>query len=271
MQVKAITRYLGLAFCVLVLVFLYAPVITNFIFSLNSDRFPTLPLGEFTLQWYRLILADDLVIQAFMNTLQVGLIVAPIATLMGFSAAYADYRFEFLGKKTVLVFALMPPLIPLVVIGLAMLAYLSRMGISGTLTAIIVSHIVLTSPFAMAIIRLRFSQIDSDLEYAAQNLGASNWRAFREVIFPMVKTSVLAAFLMCLAVSFDEYAVTWFVGGLEETSSVRVLSFLQSAVSPRINAIGSITFLVSISLILTAQYFIFRKLSSESGLTKPAK
>ncbi|KIC08601.1 polyamine ABC transporter permease [Leisingera sp. ANG-M1] len=253
-----------LAFTGLALVFLYAPILTNFVFSLNSDRFPTIPLGGFTLEWYRLILADALVIDAFKNTIKIALIVAPVATLMGFAAAYADYRFNFLGKKLVLVFALMPPLIPLVVIGLAMLAYLSRIGLSGTLPAIIVSHIVLTSPFAMAIIRLRFSQIDGDLEFAAQNLGASNWRAFRAVIIPSTKTSVLAAFLLCMAVSFDEYAVTWFVGGLEETSSVRILSFLQSAVSPRINAIGSITFVTSISLILGAQFLVLRRLTKDA-------
>ncbi len=265
MRVSAFTRRLTLAFVGLALAFLYAPILTNFVFSLNSDRFPTIPLGDFTLDWYRLILMDDLVLSAFANTIKVALIVAPIATFMGFCAAYADYRFNFVGKKLVLIFALMPPLVPLVVIGLAMLAYLSRIGLSGTLPAIIISHIVLTSPFAMAIIRLRFSQIDADLEFAAQNLGASNWRAFKEVIIPSVKTSVLAAFLLCMAVSFDEYAVTWFVGGLEETSSVRILSFLQSAVSPRINAIGSITFITSISLILGAQFLVIRRLKKDAS------
>lgn len=265
MRVSAFTRGLTLAFVGLALAFLYAPILTNFVFSLNSDRFPTIPLGDFTLDWYRLILTDDLVLSAFANTIKVALIVAPIATFMGFCAAYADYRFNFIGKKLILIFALMPPLVPLVVIGLAMLAYLSRIGLSGTLPAIIISHIVLTSPFAMAIIRLRFSQIDADLEFAAQNLGASNWRAFREVIIPSVKTSVLAAFMLCMAVSFDEYAVTWFVGGLEETSSVRILSFLQSAVSPRINAIGSITFITSISLILGAQFLVMRRLKKDAS------
>ena len=167
-------------------------------------------------------------------------------------------------KKQEGVFIALFALSTLVVIGLAMLAYLSRIGLSGTLPAIVVSHIVLASPFAMAIIRLRFSQIDGDLEFAAQNLGASNWRAFREVIIPSTKTSVFAAFLLCMAVSFDEYAVTWFVGGLEETTSVRILSFLQSAVSPRINAIGSITFVTSITLILGALALILRRLTKEA-------
>lgn len=261
MRVSTFTRRLTITFASLALIFLYAPIITNFVFSLNSDRFPTIPLGDFTLEWYRLIFADALVIDAFKNTIKIALIVAPIATAMGFAAAYADYRFNFVGKRLVLIFALMPPLIPLVVIGLAMLAYLSRIGLSGTLPAIVVSHIVLTSPFAMAIIRLRFSQIDGDLEFAAQNLGATNWRAFWEVIIPATKTSVLAAFLLCMAVSFDEYAVTWFVGGLEETSSVRILSFLQSAVSPRINAIGSITFITSITLIMGAQFLVLGRLT----------
>ncbi|MES0884408.1 ABC transporter permease [Roseibium sp. SCP14] len=259
MRVSARTKTVFRLFCFLILAFLYAPIVTNFVFSLNSDRFPTIPLGEATLDWYRLAFTDDLLRSALLNSVIVGAIVAPVSTLMGFAAAYADYRFNFFGKRLILVLALLPPLIPLVVIGLAMLAYLSRIGLSGTLPAIVASHIVLTSPFAMAIIRLRFAQIDGDLEFAAQNLGASNWRAFREVIIPSTKTAVLAAALLCLAVSFDEYAVTWFVGGLNETTSVRILSFLQSAVSPRINAIGSVTFIVSITLILGAQFLLLRK------------
>ncbi|MEH6442708.1 MAG: ABC transporter permease [Oceanospirillaceae bacterium] len=262
MRVSKNTRLMFKAYCVCIVLFLYAPIITNFVFSFNSDRFPTLPLGSFTWQWYHLAFADELLHEAFGNTLLIGLISAPIATFLGFAAAYADYRFNFLGKKILLVFALLPPLVPLVVVGLAMLAYLSRLGMSGTVEAIIVSHIVLAAPFAMAVIRLRFEQIDSNLEYAAQNLGASNWRAFYEVVIPSTKTAVFAAFLLCFAVSFDEYAVSWFVGGLHETTSVRILSFLQSAVSPRINAIGSVTFIVSITLILSAQILLMKRTKS---------
>ncbi|KZK79041.1 Inner membrane ABC transporter permease protein YdcV [Pseudovibrio sp. Ad13] len=263
MHLSQATRITLMVLCAGALAFLYAPIMANFVFSLTTDRFPTLPISGFSTQWYELAFGDDLVIRALLNTALVALIVAPLSTFLGFTAAYTDYRFNFVGKKLLMVFALLPPLVPLVVSGLAMLAYLSRVGLSGNLSAIVISQIVLVSPFAMAIIRLRLSQIDDDLEFAAQNLGASNWRAFWEVIIPLTKTSVFAAFLLSFAVSFDEYAVTWFVGGLNETASVRVLSFLQSAVSPRINAIGSFTFVVSMSLILCAQFITLRRFSKE--------
>ena len=250
-------------FCVLVLLFLYAPIAANFVFSFNSDRFPSLPLGELTLDWYKIALSNEQLSTAFRNTVVVGFLSAPIATLLGFASAYADYRFNFIGKRLILVIVLLPPLVPLVVIGLAMLAYFSRIGLSGTLPAVIVAHIALTAPLAMAIIRLRFAQVDTQLELAAQNLGATNWRAFYEVILPSTKASVGAAALLCIAVSFDEYAVTWFVGGFQETVAVRVLGYLQSAVSPSINAIGSITFAVSMSLIVYAQFLLLRRLAED--------
>lgn len=264
MRTSPILRAILLTSVGFAFVFLYAPILSSFVFSFNSDRFPTLPLGEFTFDWYRLAYSDELVRNAFGNSLIVGLTVAPVATLIGFGAAYADYRLNFLGKRFWMVFSLLPPLVPVVVVGLAMLVYFSRIGISGTLAAVIVSHIVLTAPFAMAVIRLRLAQIDDNIEYAARNLGASDWRSVGLVIWPATRGSVLAAFMMCLAVSLDEYAVAWFIGGLNETVAVRILSSLQSAVTPQINAIGSVTFITTLGLILGSLALIARSRRRDS-------
>jgi spermidine/putrescine transport system permease protein len=95
--------------------------------------------------------------------------------------------------------------------------------------------------------------MDPSLESAAWNLGAGPWRALALVVVPFTAPAILAAFFITMAVSFDEFAVAWFVGGLEETLPVRVLSSLQGQVSPRINAIGTIVFAVSIALVVVAQ------------------
>ncbi|WP_029008911.1 ABC transporter permease [Azospirillum halopraeferens] len=250
---RALLAYLGL-----VLLFAFAPIAAGFVFSVNSDRFPSLPLGSFTLDWYRAVFEDALVVESFRNSLLVGLAAAPLATLIGFAAAYADYRFRFFGQRAVLVLGLLPPTIPVVILGVAMLAFLARLGLAGTLTAVIVCHVVVCAPFAMAVARLRFAQIDPDLEIAAQNLGASDWRAFAAVIVPMAWPALMAAMFLSLAVSFDEYMIAWFVGGLNETVPVRVLGFLQGQVSPRIHAIGAVSFLVSILLVALAQMLTSR-------------
>lgn len=241
------------AYIVLAFAFVFAPIAASFVFSFNSDRFPSIPLGHFTLDWYRAVATDPLVWEGLRNTLFVGVIVGVVATALGFGAAYTDYRYKFFGKQIYLALALLPPTIPVVILGLAMLAYLSRINLSGNALSVIIAHVVICAPFAMAIIRLRLSQMDPDLEAAAWNLGASEWAAMRHVIVPFAMPAILGALFITMAVSFDEFAIAWFVSGLNETLPVKVLGFLQGQVSPRINAIGTFVFVTSMTLVILAQ------------------
>lgn len=245
-----------IVYVVLAYAFVFAPIAASFVFSFNSDRFPSIPLGAFSLDWYRAVANDPLVWEGARNTLVVGVIVGLVSTLLGFGAAYTDYRYKFAGKQVYLALALLPPTIPVIILGLAMLAYLSRINLSGNALSVIISHVVVCAPFAMAIIRLRLSQMDPALEPAAWNLGASEWKAMRHVIVPFCAPAILGALFITMAVSFDEFAVAWFVSGLNETLPVKVLGFLQGQVSPRINAIGTFVFILSMTLVILAQLLL---------------
>lgn len=243
-------------YVVLAYAFVFAPIAASFVFSFNSDRFPSIPLGEFSLEWYQAVASDPLVWQGLSNTLVIGVIVGIVSTVLGFGAAYTDYRYHFMGKQVYLALALLPPTIPVIILGLAMLAYLSRIDLSGRAISVIISHVVVCAPFAMAIIRLRLSQMDPSLEPAAWNLGASEWATMRHVIIPFTKPAIFGALFITMAVSFDEFAVAWFVSGLNETLPVKVLGFLQGQVSPRINAIGTFVFVISMTLVILAQILL---------------
>ena len=246
------------AYIVLILAFIFAPIAASFVFSFNVDRFPSLPLGGFSTVWYQAVAADPLVWEGLGNTLVVGVVVSVVATALGFGAAYTDFRYYFFGKTFYLALALLPPTIPVVILGLAMLAFLSNVALSGAIYSVIIAHVVMCAPFAMAIIRLRLSQMDPSLEAASWNLGASQWMAMRHVIIPFCKPAIFASLLITMAVSFDEFAVSWFVSGLNETLPVKVLGFLQGQVSPRINVIGTFVFLVSITLVIVAQIVLMK-------------
>ena len=250
-------------YVVLAYLFVFAPILASFVFSFNSDRFPTIPLGEFSTEWYRAVAADPLVWQGLRNTLLVGVVVGVISTALGFGAAYTDYRYNFMGKQIYLALALLPPTIPVVIMGLAMLAFLSRVNLSGDALAVIIAHVVICAPFAMAVIRLRLSQMDPSLEPAAWNLGASEWGAMRHVIIPFCRPAILGALFVTMAVSLDEFAIAWFVSGLNETLPVKVLGFLQGQVSPRINAIGTFVFVTSMTLLILAQLLLGRTAPQE--------
>ena len=257
--------YLLLAFA-----FIFAPIGASFVFSFNVDRFPSLPLGGFSTIWYETVAADPLVWEGLRNTLVTGLTVSVLATAIGFGAAYTDFRYRFIGKSLYLALALLPPTIPVVILGLAMLAFLSNIHLSGATHSVIIAHVVMCAPFAMAIIRLRLSQMDPSLEAAAWNLGASEWMAMRHVIIPFCKPAILAALFITMAVSFDEFAVAWFVSGLNETLPVKVLGFLQGQVSPRINVIGTFVFIVSMTLVVLAQILLMKRSSAPKAAAENA-
>lgn len=252
-------RYLRLllgVYTALVFLFIFAPILASFVFSFNSDRFPTIPLGSFTLHWYETAFSDPDVWQAAKTSLVVSLTTAVLATAIGFSAAYTDYRYDFIGKKAFLVLALLPPTIPLIIFALATLGWLSMFHASGMVVSIVIAHTVLCAPFAMAVIRLRLNQMDPNLEPAAWNLGASEWVTMKTVVLPFTMPSIIAALCLTAAVSFDEFAVAWFVSGLNKTVPVIILEILTGNVDPQINAIGSAVFAVSITLVVAAQVLI---------------
>lgn len=242
-------RNLGRVYALAIFVFILAPLVVSSVYSLNSDRFPSLPLKEFTLDWYALTFQDPLVIDAFKRSFLVAIPVGLVSTLLGFCAAYTDYRHSFRGKSIFNLLMLLPPTIPPVIMGLAMLSYLSRINLAGSVYSILISHVVTGIPFAMALIRIRLGQMDASLEEAAWNLRTSPMKTLFHVVIPFCAQSMFAAFLITTAVSFDEFAVAWFVSGLDETVPVRVLVFLQGQVSPRINAIGTVIFGTSILLV----------------------
>lgn len=247
------------AYVLLALAFIFAPIAASFVFSFNVDRFPSLPLGGFSTVWYETVANDPLVFEGLRNTLIVGAVVSVLSTLLGFGAAYTDFRYRFFGKTVYVALAMLPPTIPVVILGLAMLAFLSNISLSGAIHSVIIAHVVMCAPFAMAITRLRLSQMDPSLEAAAWNLGASEWMAMRHVIIPFCKPAISASLMITMAVSFDEFAVSWFVSGLNETLPVKVLGFLQGQVSPRINVIGTFVFLASITLVILAQILLMKR------------
>lgn len=258
MKDDRLLRWVLALYTALVFLFVFAPIVASLVFSFNSDRFPTIPLGSFTTDWYVKAFNNPEVWDAALRSLIVSAVTGVLATAIGFSAAYTDYRYQFFGKTVFLVLALLPPTIPLIILALAMLGWLSMFNASGLTLSIIIAHTVLCAPFAMAVIRLRLSQMDPNLEPAAWNLGASEWVTMKSVVIPFALPSIIASLCLTAAVSFDEFAVAWFVSGLNKTVPVVILEILTGNIDPQVNAIGTAVFLVSITLVVIAQVLALR-------------
>lgn len=251
-----LVQWLFRAYIVLVFGFIFAPFISLVVFAFNKSRFPYLPWQGFTFDWFA-SLNDPSIIAAFENSLVVAFVSACIATPLGCTAAYFLNRWNFPGKSVYLGFVIAPPCIPLVVVALILLIYLREIGLSKTLTAVVVSHVVLCAPFALGVMRLRLAEIDPELEKAAWNLGAGEWTAIRTIILPQATASIIAAFLLSMSVSWDEFIISWFVSGLDITLPVYLWNKFQGQISAQINAIGSVAFFISIMLVIGAELLVF--------------
>jgi spermidine/putrescine transport system permease protein len=254
--ITRLSRALQYTWVLALFAFIAAPMLVIIVYSFDANRFPAIPWGGFSLEWHRAILADDMVIDAFKNSLTVGLGTAVLSTLLGFAAAYIDYRYRFRGQSSFVLLVAIPPAVPVTILGMAMLAFLSRVGLFGRTEAIMACHVAIATSFSMAIIRLRLGELGAELEQAAWNLGASPFTALVRVVIPFCKPALIASFFLSAAVSFDEFMIAWFVGGVHETLPVRILNLLQGQVNPKINAIGTVVLVISITLVLLAQRFV---------------
>ncbi len=252
--------FLGLLFG-----FIATPMLVVAIFSFDANRFPTIPWGGFSLEWHAAALGDSMIRSAFVNSVTVALFTALISTVLGFAAAYIDYRYLFRGKAIFGLLVAIPPAVPASILGMAMLAFLSRLGLFGSVNAIIACHVAIATSFSMAIVRLRLRDFPRDLEPAAWNLGASPFITLFRVVIPFCKPSLIASFFLTAAVSFDEFLIAWFVGGTVETLPMRILNLLQGQVNPKINAIGTVVLVISITLVLIAQRFVAVKAGRRSS------
>ena len=225
--------------------FLLLPIVTLVVFSFQRNQYASIPGQGWSLRWYIKLFSDPVLLQSLKYSLIVSPLAATFASVIGFLAAYAVHRFIFPGRTLLAVVIVLPVLIPPLILGIAFLGLLSRMGLQGQLYSVLITHIVLTTAPAMAIIQLRLGQMPPSLEEAAWNLGATEWQALRRVVLPFAMSGIAGGWLLAFTFSFDEFVISWFVSGFDRPLPVTIYEYLVGSADPSLNAIASIIFVLS--------------------------
>ncbi|UCD81537.1 MAG: ABC transporter permease [Desulfobacterales bacterium] len=240
--------------------FLFLPIAVIIMFSLNSGRYPSFPLQEFTFKWYKELMLDTGLLGSVKNSLIVATAVSFISTVLGFMGAYALRSYKLKAENLFLGFMAAPLTVPTLLLGLALLIFLnSLIALQNSLLSVIISHTVFCAPFAMFIIRARLRSIQSSLEEAAWDLGAGRWQTVKELILPLCAPGLIAAILLTFTLSFDEFIIAWFVSGFQPTLPVKIWSMMRGGIKPTVNAIGAVVFIFSMSILLVGEYFLGKK------------
>jgi len=236
--------------------FLLLPIITLVVFSFQRNQYASIPGQGWSLRWYVKLFSDPVLLQSLKYSLIVSPLAATCASVIGFLAAYAVHRFVFPGRTLLAVVIVLPVLIPPLILGIAFLGLLSRIGLQGQLYSVLITHIVLTTAPAMAIIQLRLGQMPASLEEAAWNLGATELQAVRRVVLPFALSGIAGGWLLAFTFSFDEFVISWFVSGFDRPLPVTIYEYLVGSADPSLNAIASIIFVLSGLILLGVELLL---------------
>lgn len=225
----------------IVLTVIVLPPLIVIPFSFNAARFYQFPPQAYSLRWYTELFTNPTWRIAIANSAIVGLSAAVLAGILGTMASLALERNSFFLKGLLRDWLMFPMYIPTVVVGIGLFAVLSKVGLTGTLTGIILAHTLITIPVVMINVTAALKLLDPRLEQAAQSLGASPVVAFFAVTMPQIRGGVLAGMLFAFIISLDELVIALFLSGTEAvTLPVQMWKGIRFENNPTIAAAGTV-------------------------------
>jgi spermidine/putrescine transport system permease protein len=254
------------AYAISYLIFLYAPIILLPIFAFNDSKIIAFPLSGFTTHWFAEMWQDAQLFNALKNSLIISGTTAILSTTLGIFAARASTRFAFPAKGGLLGLIMLPLVLPEMIVAMSLLVVLLAIGVKLSFLTVILGHVLICTPFAVAILSSAFQSLDKSLEEAAYDLGETPASTFRLIILPLVMPGIISSLLICFTISLDEFIIAYFLAGPDTVLSSYIYSqFRFPAKVPAMLALGTILVLVSIILLSIAEYFRRRGIAKTGG------
>lgn len=251
MRGARISALLWAAFAGLVALYLLLPLVLVVLFSFNTSALTSLPLTGLTLAWYGRLYSVAYFWPALQNSLIVAVAVGSISVVSGTLAALALARLPRARAERIIYVLSLPMMLPALIIGIALLSYFVRLlAIRLGLTAVVLGQLVVVQPFVIAILYARLRTFDWSIVDSARDLGASPAHAFFTVTLPVIQPTIVGAALIALAISLDDFVITFFTIGSGNTLPTMVWGLVRTSLDPTINALA--TLLIAFSIGATA-------------------
>lgn len=247
-------KFLSSLYSILIYMFLYIPIAVLIIFSFNDSKYKGSWNG-FTFKWYYELFADPDMATVIYTTLLVAILSSFISAVIGTITAIGIDNLKPKYKAMFINLSYIPMISPDIVIGISLLTLYVIVGIPQGLFTLVLSHITFNIPYVIFAVLPKLQQLDPNIEEAALDLGATPQQAFWKVIFPEILPGILTGALLAFTMSLDDFIVSFFTTGSGvSTLSIKIYSMTKRGISPKINALSSILFVVSIVIILFVQY-----------------
>jgi spermidine/putrescine transport system permease protein len=267
----------------LVYAFLYLPIIVVVVFSFNASSRVTIWEG-FSTKWFQVVLSDRAIQQNLINSLVVGLATATVSTIVGTMAALGIQRTPKWFRLPFDALTYVSLIVPEIVIALSTLVFFSvtigRGGFVSSVTGappiglgyhtIVSALAVFNISLVLLLVQARLSNMDRTHIEASFDLYGTPWRTFWQITFPQLLPAIVAGFLLSFTFSFDDYIITSFVHGTNQTTiPLYVFSSLRKGVNPSTNAVAALMLFVTLAILLLGQFLIGRQ-ARRSGTGGPS-
>ncbi len=237
--------YLGV-----LLLFMYAPIITLIVLSFNSSK-SRARWGGFTLKWYANLLSDEAVASALINTLSIAILSTIISTIIGTIACIAMIGLNTKLRSFIMGITNIPMINADIVTGISLMLLFRFLHLSSGFTTILLAHITFNIPFVMLSVMPRIKNMNFYVYEAALDLGATPVYAFYKTILPEIWPGVVSGALMAFTMSLDDFIITYFTKGSGfETLSTLIYNEVKRGIQPEIYALSAIIFTVVLSLLM---------------------
>ncbi len=243
---KGIERlYLGL-----ILLFLYAPIVTLMVFSFNDSK-SRAKWGGFTLKWYQSMFNDPVIMKSLYYTLAIALLSAIIATAIGTAAAIGIQTMRRRTKETIMNVTYLPVLNADIVTGIAFMLFFIGIGLKLGFSTMLIAHITFNIPFVILSVLPKLKSMNKFTYEAALDLGATSMTAVRKVILPEIAPNIITGFLLAFTLSLDDFVISYFTAGNGVSNlSITIYTMTRRGIKPEINAISTVLFMAILILLL---------------------
>lgn len=237
--------YLGI-----ILIFMYAPIVTLIILSFNSSK-SRAKWGGFTLKWYTRLFSDQAVASALVNTLSIAVLATIFSTIIGTITCIAMIGLSSKLRSVIMGITNIPMINADIVTGISLMLLFRFLHIGSGFTTILLAHITFNIPFVMLSVIPRVKSLNFYVYEAALDLGATPLYAFRKTMLPDIMPGVVSGALMAFTMSLDDFIITYFTKGSGfETLSTLIYNEVKRGIQPEIYALSAIIFVVVLSLLM---------------------
>ncbi|MGF1611552.1 MAG: ABC transporter permease [Kiloniellales bacterium] len=244
------------AWTLTLLVFLYLPILVDFLASIGESRYFIFPIPRYGFSWWEKTFSEIETWVLIETSVTIALIVTVFAVVIGFFAALAFARFNWRGRSLYQKLVLLPIFFPQAVLGLALLLWFNALGIPLSWRTAVFAHLVWVVPVVTLVIAIQVYSFDPSLEEAARDLGATRWQVLREVTLPVLWPGLFSGALFAFLLSWGNFPLSLYTTGADSTVPEWLFAKMIAGYTPRVPVLGTVS-TVGAAVLLLGGYAVF--------------